>query len=334
MKAMVYHRYGSPDVLECEDVEKPTAKDDGVLIKVRAASVNPLDEGLIKGGGRIVNGLRKPKITRLGVDVAGQVEAVGRNVTQFKAGDEVFGACVRDAQDSSLRVWIPQGAFAEYACAPESALVMKPDNVTFEQAASAPVAAFTALQGLRDKGQIQPGQKVLINGAAGGVGTFAVQIASWFGGEVTGVCSTRNVDLVRSIGADRVIDYTQEDFTKSGQRYDLIFDCVGNHSLSACRRVLNPGGICIMVGDRIGRGMVGILTRLIMAVVWSRFVSQKFVTFLARPSKDDLTIMHDLMKAGKVTPVIDKRYRLSEVPEAIRYLGGRHARGKVVITLE
>ena len=185
MKAIVYHRYGSPDVLECEDVEKPTARDDGVLIKVRAASVNPLDEGLIKGGGRIVNGLRKPKITRLGVDVAGQVEAVGRKVTQFKAGDEVFGACIRDAQDSALRVWIPQGAFAEYACAPESALVMKPDNVTFEQAASAPVAAFTALQGLRDKGQIQPGQKVLINGAAGGVGTFAVQIARWFGAEVT-----------------------------------------------------------------------------------------------------------------------------------------------------
>src|SRR4029077_6321324 len=334
MKAIVYHRYGSPDVLECEDVEKPTARDDGVLMKVRAASVNPLDEGLIKGGGRMVNGLHKPKITRLGVDVAGQVEAVGRKVTHFKAGDEVFGACIRDAHDSALRVWIPQGAFAEYACAPESALVMKPDNVTFEQAASTPVAAFTALQGLRDKGQIQPGQKVLINGAAGGVGTFAVQIASSFGAEVTGVCSTRNVDRVRFIGADRVIDYTQEDFTNSGQRYDLIFDCVGNHSLSACRRVLNPGGICGMVGDRSGRGMVGILTRLIVALVLSWFVSQKFVTFLARPSKDDLTIMHDLMKAGKVTPVIDKRYRLSDVPEAIRYLGGGHARGKVVITLE
>jgi NADPH:quinone reductase-like Zn-dependent oxidoreductase len=334
MKAIVYHRYGSPDVLAWEDVEKPTAKDDGVLIKVRAASVNPLDEGLIKGGGRLVNGLRRPKITRLGVDVAGQVEAVGRKVTQFKAGDEVFGACIRDAHDSALRVWIPQGAFAEYACAPESALVMKPDNVTFEQAASTPLAAFTALQGLRDKGQIQPGQKVLINGAAGGVGTFAVQIASSFGAEVIGVCSMRNVDMVRSIGADRVIDYTQEDFTKSGERYDLIFDCVGNHSLSACRRVLNPSGICVMVGDRSGRGMVGILTRLIVALVLSWFVSQKFVTFLARPSKDDLTIMHDLMKAGKVTPVIDKRYRLSDVPEAIRYLGGGHARGKVVITLE
>jgi NADPH:quinone reductase-like Zn-dependent oxidoreductase len=211
---------------------------------------------------------------------------------------------------------------------------MKPDNVTFEQAASVPVAALTALQGLRDKGQIQPGQKVLINGAAGGVGTFAVQIAKWFGAEVTGVCSTRNVDMVRSIGADRVIDYTHEDFTKSGERYDLIFDCVGNHSLSACRRVLNPKGICIMVGDRSGRGMIGLLARLIAALLLSRLVRQKLVTFLARPNKRDLTIMRDLMRAGKVIPVIDKRYRLSEVPEAIRYLEERHARGKVVITLE
>ncbi len=282
----------------------------------------------------MVNGLRKPKITRLGVDVAGQVEAVGRNVTQFKPGHEVFGTCIRDPQDSALRVWMPQGAFAEYACAPESALVMKPDNVTFEQAASAPVAALTALQGLRDKGHLQPGQKVLINGAAGGVGTFAVQIAKSFGAEVTGVCSTKNVDTVRFIGADHVIDYTQEDFTKLGRRYDLIFDCVGNHPLSACRRVLNPGGICVMVGDRSGRGMLGILSRLLAAVVLSWFVSQKFVTFLARPAKDDLTIIRDLMKTGKVKPVIDRRYRLSEVPEAIRYLGARHARGKVVITFE
>ncbi len=334
MKAIVYHNYGSPDVLKCEEIEKPTAGDNGVLIKVRAASVNPLDAGLMRGAGRVVNGLRKPKVKGLGVDVAGQVEAVGRNVTQFKPGDEVFGVCINDPQDSALRVWIPQGAFAEYACAPESALVMKPDNVTFEQAASVSVAAFTALQGLRDKGQIQQGQKVLINGAAGGGGTFAVQIAKSFGAEITGVCSTRNVEMVRSIGADRVIDYTQQDFTKSGQCYDLIFDCVGNHSLSACRRVLNPKGICVMVGDRSGRGMVGILTRLITALVLSWFVSQKFVTFLARPNKDDLTIMHDLMEAEKVTPVIDRRYSLSEVPEAIRYLEERHARGKVVITLE
>ena len=321
MKAIVYYNYGSPDVLKCEEIEKPTAGDNEVLIRVRAASVNPFDWHFMRGTPymvRIQAGLRKPKDKRLGVDVAGQVEAVGRNVTQFRPGDEVFGAC--------------RGAFAEYACASESALVMKPDNVTFEQAASAPVAAFTALQGLRDKGQIQPGQKVLINGAAGGVGTFAVQIAKWFGADVTGVCSTRNADMVRSIGADRVIDYTQEDFTKSGQRYDLFFDCVGNHSLLACRRVLNPKGIYIVVGGPDGRWL-GPLARMIKTLVLSWFVSQNLVMFLAKRSKEDLTIMHELMKAGKVTPVIDKRYKLSEVPEAIRYLEEGHARGKVVITL-
>ena len=321
MKAAVCSRYGPPDVVQITDVEKPVPKDNEVLIEVRAASVNPFDWHLMRGTPyivRIMAGLLKPKDKRLGVDVAGQVEAVGRNVTQFRPGDEVFGAC--------------RGAFAEYACASESALVMKPDNVTFEQAASAPVAAFTALQGLRDKGQIQPGQKVLINGAAGGVGTFAVQIAKWFGADVTGVCSTRNADMVRSIGADRVIDYTQEDFTKSGQRYDLFFDCVGNHSLLACRRVLNPKGIYIVVGGPDGRWL-GPLARMIKTLVLSRFVSQNLVMFLARRSKEDLTIMHELMKAGKVTPVIDKRYKLSEVPEAIRYLEEGHARGKVVITL-
>ena len=321
MKAAVCSRYGPPDVVQITDVEKPVPKDNEVLIEVRAASVNPFDWHLMRGTPyivRIMAGLLKPKDKRLGVDVAGQVEAVGRNVTQFKPGDEVFGAC--------------RGAFAEYACTSESALVMKPDNVTFEQAASAPVAAFTALQGLRDKGQIQPGQKVLINGAAGGVGTFAVQIAKWFGADVTGVCSTRNADMVRSIGADRVIDYTQEDFTKSGQRYDLFFDCVGNHSLLACRRVLNPKGIYIVVGGPDGRWL-GPLARMIKTLVLSRFVSQNLVMFLARRSKEDLTIMHELMKAGKVTPVIDKRYKLSEVPEAIRYLEEGHARGKVVITL-
>ncbi len=320
MKAIVCRKYGSPDVLKCEEIEKPTAGDDEVLIKVRAASVNPRDR-LFRGTSfivRILTGLRKPKDTRLGVDVAGQVEAVGRNVTQFKPGDRVFGAC--------------SGAFAEYACTSESALVIKPDNVTFEQAASVPVAALTALQGLRDKGQIQPGQKVLINGAAGGVGTFAVQIAKSFGADVTGVCSTRNVEMVRSIGADHVIDYTQEDFTKRGQRYDLIFDCVGNHSLSACRRVLNPNGICVIAG---GPSKVWIvLTRALKALVLSRFVSQNFVMFIARRSKEDLTILRELMATGKVTPVIDKRYRLSEVPEAIRYLEEGHARGKVVIMLE
>ena len=323
MKAAVYTRYGSPDVVQIKDVEKPVPKDNEVLIEVRAASVNPLDWHFMRGTPyfvRILAGLRKPKITRLGVDVAGQVEAVGRNVTQFKPGDAVFGSC--------------RGAFAEYVCTSESTLVMKPDNVTFEQAASAPVAAFTVLQGLRDKGQIQPGQKVLINGAAGGVGTFAVQIAKSFGADVTGVCSTRNVDMVRSIGADRVIDYTREDFTKSGQRYDLIFDSVGNHSLLACRRVLNPKGIYIAVGGPSGRWMIGPLARGITAPVLSRFVSQKLAMVLARPNKEDLTIMHELMETGKVTSVIDKRYRLSEVPEAIRYLEEGHARGKVVITLE
>ena len=321
MKAAIYTRYGPPDVLQIRDVEKPVPKDNEVLIEVRAASVNPFDWHLMRGTPyivRIMAGLLKPKVTRLGVDVAGQVEAVGRNVTQFKPGDKVFGAC--------------RGAFAEYACTSESALVMKPDNVTFEQAASVPVAAFTALQGLRDKGHLQPGQKVLINGAAGGVGTFAVQIAKLFGADVTGVCSTRNVDMVRSIGADRVIDYTQEDFTKSGQRYDLFFDSVGNHSLLACRRVLNPKGIYIVVGGPDGRWL-GPLARMIKTLVLSRFVSQNLVMFLARRSKEDLTIMHELMKAGKVTPVIDKRYKLSEVPEAIRYLEEGHARGKVVITL-
>ena len=322
MKAIVYHNYGSPDVLKCEEIEKPTAGDNEVLIKVRAASVNPYDWHFMRGtpyAVRIPAGLRKPKVTRLGADVAGQVEAVGRNVTQFKPCDEVFGMC--------------KGAFAEYACTSESALVTKPNHVTFDQAASVPVAAITALQGLRDKGQIRPGQKVLINGAAGGVGTFAVQLARSFGANVTGVCSTRNVELVRSIGADQVIDYTREDFTKSGQRYDLFLDCIGNHALLACARVLNPGGSYVMVGGPSGR-WIRPLDRLIRMLVLSRFVSQRLVMFLARRSKEDLTTMRDLIEAGKVTPVIDRRYRLSEVPEAIRYLEEGHARGKVIITLE
>ena len=332
MKAIVYRNYGSPDVLGLEEIEKPSAGDNEVLIKVRAASVNPLDL-LFRGTSymvRMITGLRKPKDTRLGVDVAGQVEAVGRNVTQFKPGDAVFGTC--------------KGAFAEYVCAPESALVVKPDNVTFEQAASVPIAALTALQGLRlgglglgglgDKGHIQPGQKVLINGASGGVGTFAVQIAKSFGADVTGVCSTRNVEMVRSIGAKQVFDYTREDFTKSGQsydqRYDLILDCVGNHSLLAHRRALNPNGVCVVAG---AKGLWDFLTRALTAPVLSRLVSQKFVTFIAKINKQDLTIMGELMATRKVTPVIDRRYSLSEVPEAIRYLETRHARGKVVITL-
>jgi NADPH:quinone reductase-like Zn-dependent oxidoreductase len=298
MRAIVYRNYGSPDVLKCEEIEKPAAGDDEVLIKVEAAAVNPVDL-LFRGTSYMVGmitGLRKPKDTRLGVDVAGQVEAVGRNVTQFKLGDEVFGTC--------------KGAFAEYACAPESALVVKPDNVTFEQAASVPIAALTALQGLRlgglglgglgDKGQIQAKQKVLINGAAGGVGTFAVQIAKSFGADVTGVCSTRNADMVRSIGAKQVIDYTREDFTKSGQsydqRYDLILDCVGNHSLLAHRRVLNPNGVCVVAG---AKGLWDFLTQSLAAPVLSRLVSQKFVTFIAKLNKEDLTMMRELMGPEK-----------------------------------
>jgi NADPH:quinone reductase-like Zn-dependent oxidoreductase len=321
MKAIVCRNYGSPDVLKYDEIQKPTPADDEVLIKVHAAAVNPADR-VFEGSSylvRIMTGLRKPKNTRIGSDVSGQVEAVGRNVTQFKPGDQVFGSC--------------RGAFAEYVCTSESALVVKPANVTFEQAASVPIAAFTALQGLRDKGHIQPGQQVLINGAAGGVGTFAVQIAKSFGAVVTGVCSTRNVDMVRSIGADRVIDYTQQDFTKGAQRYDLILDNVGNHSPSACRRVLNPNGICVLVGGSGGKVWI-ILLRALKALVLSRFVSQTFVMFIAKRSKEDLTIMHDLMQAGKVTPVIDRRYKLSEVPDAIRYLQQGHARGKIVITLE
>jgi NADPH:quinone reductase-like Zn-dependent oxidoreductase len=328
MKA-AYTRYGPPDVVEVNGLDKPVPRDNEVLIKVRAASVNPLDWKTMTGGPyivRILLGLRKPKIKQLGVDVAGQVEAVGRNVTQFKPGDAVFGTC--------------RGAFAEYACTCQSAklmksaLVMKPENVTFEQAAAAPVAALTALQGLRDKGRIQPGQKVLINGAAGGAGTFAVQIAKSFGTDVTGVCSTRNVDMVRSIGADRVIDYTQEDFTKGEQRYDLLFDNIGNHSLSACRRVLNPKGILIMVGAPNDVRVIDLLARLIGALVLSPFVSQKLITFIARSNEEDLTIVGELMATGKVTPVIDRRYSLSEIPEALRYLEEGHARGKVAITLE
>lgn len=322
MEAIVYQNYGSPDVLKCEEVEKPLPADDEVLIRVRAASVNPVDR-VFRGKPyfiRMVAGLRKPKDTRLGRDVAGEVEAVGRSVTEFKPCDEVFGVC--------------RGAFAEYACASESKLAIKPCNMTFEQAASVPIAGLTALQGLRDKGKLRAGQKVLINGAAGGVGTFAVQIAKSFGAHVTGVCSTRNVEMVRAIGADEVIDYTREDFTKGEKRYDLILDCAVNHSLSACRRVLYPKGRYVIVGAPDTRWMIGLLARPLKALLLSPLVSQKFVMLVARLRKDDLTVLRELMEAGKVTPVIDRLYGLSEAPEAIRYLEARHARGKVVITLE
>ncbi len=324
MKTVVYHTYGSPDVLKCEEVERPTPGHDEVLIKVRAASANPLDWRLMRGVPhivRIVFRVGKPTVRqpgRPGRDVAGQVEAVGKNVRRFKRGDEVFGWC--------------QGAFAEYVCTAESAVVTKPKTVTFEQAASVPVAGLTALQGLRDRGKIQPGQKVLINGAAGGVGTFALQIAKSFGAAVTGVCSTRNVELVRSLGAAHVIDYTKEDFTQSGQRYDLILECVGNLSLSACRRLLNPRGICVIVGAPKEVGIF--LVRAIAGSLLSRLLKQTFLMFIAKMNKDDLTVMGELMAAGKVTPVIDRIYRLSQAYEAIRYLEEGHARGKVVIALE
>ena len=324
MKAIVYCDYGSPDVLKLEDVEKPTPGDDQVLIKVRAASVNPYDWHLMRGMPYIVRlqaGLRKPKVIRLGVDFAGKVEAVGRNVTRFKPGDEVFGGST--------------GAFAEYVAVREdrAAVVPKPPNLSFEQAASVPIAAITALQALRNRGKVQPGQKVLINGASGGVGTFAVQIAKSFGAEVTGVCSARNVEMVRSIGADHVIDYTKEDFTKGGQRYDVLLDNVGNRSLSECRSVLNPQGKYIMIGGESGRWLDP-LPRMIAARVMARFVRQEMGMMLAHVTKEDLTTLGDLMQSGKVTPVIDRRYKFSEVPAAIRYLEQGHARGKVVITFE
>jgi NADPH:quinone reductase-like Zn-dependent oxidoreductase len=323
MKAIAYHEYGSSDVLKCEETEKPVPRDGEVLIKVRAASVNPLDWRLMNGKPallRLFFGLRKPRLGRPGVDAAGEVEAVGSKVTQFKPGDEVFGAC--------------RGAFAEYACTAASRLVMKPGNVTFEQAASVNVAGLTALQGLRDKGKIRPGSKVLINGAAGGVGTFAVQIAKTFGAHVTGVCSTRNVDMVRSIGADEVIDYTQQDFTTSNHRYDLILDCVGNHSFSECRRVLSRDGRYIRIGAPHDASMILLLAEMIKDVLLSVFISQKTVPFIAKSSQDDLTLLGELIATGKLQPVIGDRYSLSDAANAVRQVEEGHARGKVIITLD
>ena len=317
MKAIVYTEYGSPDVLQFKDVEKPTPKDNEVLVKIHAASANPADWHTMRAEpflARLANGLLRPKNPRLGADLAGRVEAVGKNVTQFQAGDDVFGELPLDGL----------GTFAEYVCSIEDALALKPARLTFEQAAAVPLAAFTALQGLRDKGQIQPGQKVLINGASGGIGTFAVQIAKSFGTEVTGVCSTRNLDMVRSIGADHVIDYTKEDFTQNGQRYDLIFDTVGNLSISGCQRALSPNGICSVAGFTT-------MSHLFQVML----LGGKKVGMMetAYSNKKDLLFIKDLLEAGKVIPVIDKTYSLSEVPEAIRYLETGRARGKVVITV-
>jgi NADPH:quinone reductase-like Zn-dependent oxidoreductase len=322
MKAIVFSRYGSPDVLELRDVEKPEVGDDGVLVRVRAASVNPLDWHGMRGQPyimRMAGGVRRPKDNELGVDLAGEVEAVGKDVTRFRPGDEVFG--------------VRSGAFGEYVRGSEkSSLVPKPGGMTFEQAAAVPVAGITALQGLRDKGQLQPGQHVLINGASGGVGTFAVQIAKAFGAEVTGVCSSANVEMVRSIGADHVVDYTREDFTKSGQRYDLILDIAGSRPLSACRRVMTTSGTFVVVGGPGGR-WIRPADRALGAFLMNRFVSQRMLPFLSHDAKEDLLVLKELIEAGKVTPVIDRTYPLSETPEAVRYVERGHARGKVVITI-
>ena len=324
MKAIVRSKYGSPDVLELREIEKPAVEDDHVLVRVQAASVNAGDWHSMRGKPYIIRlmlgGLFKPRTKNavLGGDLAGRVEAVGGNVTEFQPGDEVFGMSIR--------------TFAEYVSVRKVGIVRKPANLTFEQAAAVPVAAITALQGLRDKGHIRPGQKVLINGASGGVGTFAVQIAKSFGADVTAVCSPRNVDMVRSLGADRVIDYTREDFTRDGQRYDLIFDVAGNHSFSECRRVLSPNGTLVMVGQS-GRKKISILPLLTAPLVSRLRRKQKLVSFIAKRNKEDLTLLKELMEAGKVTPVIDRSYSLREVPEALRYLGEGHARGKLVITM-
>ncbi|MFC2054105.1 NAD(P)-dependent alcohol dehydrogenase [Chloroflexota bacterium] len=322
MKAIVYTEYGPPDVLQLKEVEIPTPKEDEVLVKVSAASVNARDWHLMRADPflvRLTTGLLKPKNKLLGSDVAGRVEAVGGNVKQFQPGYDVFG----DIGEYG------NGAFAEYVSVPEKAFALKPASMTFEEAAVVPAAALAALQGLRDQGQIQPGQKVLINGASGGVGTFAVQIAKSFGAEVTGVCSTRNLDLVRSLGADHVIDYTKEDFTQNGQRYDLIIDNVGNPSVYKrfYKRSLSPKGICVIIA--------GSFFLLLFLGPWMSLTgSNKIVTYSTIPNQKDLVFIKELLEAGKVVPVIDRRYPLSEVAEAIRYLEGGHAQGKVVITVE
>ena len=320
MKAIVYHKYGSPNVLKLEEVEKPTPQDNEVLVKVHAASVNAADWHILRGKPFLVRlmgfGLLKPKHKILGSDIAGRVEAVGRNVKQFQPGDEVFG---------NMR-----GGFAEYICAREDALVLKPANLSFEEAAAVPIAAVTALQGLRDKGQIQPGQKVLINGASGGVGTFAVQIAKSFGAEVTGVCSTRNVDMVCSIGADQVIDYTREDFTHNGQRYDLILAANGYHWIADYKRALSPKGTYVMTGG----SMAQLFQAMLLGLWISMTGSKKMGNLMAKLNQKDLVFMKDLLEAGKVVPVIERRYPLSQVAEALRYLEEGHAKGKVVITVE
>ena len=322
MQAVVYRCYGSPDILQLENVEKPVPTDYEVLIKVQAASVNPLDWHYMRGSPyimRLGSGIGAPEDERLGRDFAGIVESVGNSVTKFKPGDKVFGGA--------------GGAFAEYVVVREDrSLAAIPANVSFEQAAAVPVAALTALQALRDKGSIKPGQKVLINGASGGVGTFAVQIAKAYGAEVYGVCSTRNVELVRSLGADHVFDYKKEDYTDSDVKFDVIVDNVGNHSLSKNRKVMKPEGKFVIIGGPSGNWL-GPLIRPLNAMVLSPFIDQEIAVLLAQLNKDDLQVLGDLMRDGKVTPVIDRRYSLPEVPDAIRYSEEGHARGKIIINL-
>jgi NADPH:quinone reductase-like Zn-dependent oxidoreductase len=323
MKAIVYDHYGPPDVLKYEDVEKPTATDDQLLIQVHASSVNPYDWHFIRGTPSLIRlfaGLRVPKSPHLGADVAGVVEAVGRNIASFKPGDAVFGTA--------------KGSFAEYVCASQSTLALKPENLTWQQAASVPIAGITALQGLRDKGKILPGQHVLINGAAGGVGTFAVQIAKSLQARVTAVCSTRNIELVRSIGADHVIDYSRENFIQSSQRYNVFFDLVGNNPLPACLRVLEPEGIYIGCGGGgPDRQSIEILGSMLHSLVLSPFTSRKLPGLLAKVNTADLNVLADLMRSGKVTPALDSTYPLAQTADAIRYIEQCHARGKVAITV-
>lgn len=324
MRAIVQDKYGAPDVLELREVAKPVVGDNDVLVRVHAAGLDPGVWHSMTGLPYLVRitgfGLRKPKVRIRGRDVAGRVEAVGANVTRFHPGDEVFGTC--------------DGSFAEYVCAQADKLAPKPANLTFEQAAAVPISGLTALQGLRDRGKVQPGQKALIIGAAGGVGTFAVQLVKAFGAEVTGVCSTPKVDLVRSIGADNVIDYTREDFADGVQHYDLILDTAGNRSLSQLRRALAPRGMLVIVGgEGGGRWLGGFDRQILRAPALSLFVSQALRPFMSKERAEDLVVLTELIEAGKVTPVIDRTYPLSEVPDAVRYLAQGHARGKVVITV-
>jgi len=327
MKAIVYCDYGVANV-KLEEIEKPVPNDDQILVRVRAASVNPYDWHYVEGTPYVIRaiggiGLRKPKDTRLGVDFAGTVEAVGKDVTQFKPGDEVFGG--------------RGGAFAQYVCPRATrAVALKPTSISFEDAAAVNIAGITALQALRDKGKVQPGQKVLINGASGGVGTFAVQIAKSLGADVTGVCSTRNVDLVKSLGADHVVDYTKEDFTKSAERYDVIIDNVGNRSLSECRGVLTPNGKYVLIGGggASDQGFLGGLGKAIWAMIFSKFVNQQMGMMMADANHNDLTVLAEMMQSGKLKPEIDRTYKLAQVPDAIRYVEQGHARGKVVISVD